>query len=79
MREISRLTAPGGQVVIVDIGLPQNHDRLGTFFARLWERMGDCLYDYPTIMQNAGLDPVTFEEYGPGNHIRVIVGQKRTR
>jgi ubiquinone/menaquinone biosynthesis C-methylase UbiE len=79
MGEMARVTDVGGRVVLVDIGLPNDNNRAGTFWARLWERMGDFLYDQSTMMQVVGLDVVTFEEFGPGNHIRAIVGTKQSK
>ena len=77
LREMTRLTKPGGRVVMVDIGLPRDGNRAGMFWARVWERMGDFLYDQAAMMQAAGLEVVTYEEFGPGNHIRAVVGEKR--
>jgi ubiquinone/menaquinone biosynthesis C-methylase UbiE len=74
--EMARVTCQGGCVVLVDIGLPLDGNRAGTFWARLWERMGDYLYDFPALMADSGLRVSAFEEFGPGNHIRVVVGQR---
>ena len=49
LREMVRVTQFGGCVVLVDIGLPNDGNRLGGFLARLWERMGDFLYDLPNF------------------------------
>lgn len=76
LHEMARVTAPGGRVVLVDIGLPPDGNRAGTFWARLWERMGDALYDQPALMESAGLRVTTFEPFGPGRHIRLVVGEK---
>ncbi len=76
MREMARVTAPGGRVVLIDIGLPPDGNRLGTALARLWERMGDFLYNQPAVMTTCGLTAVTCEAYGPGKHIRAVVGEK---
>lgn len=76
MKEMIRVLAHGGRVVIVDIGLPLDHNRVGTFWARLWEWCGDFLYDIPKLMKDNGLIVSTFEEFGPGKHIRVVVGEK---
>jgi ubiquinone/menaquinone biosynthesis C-methylase UbiE len=74
--EMARVTAVNGSVVLVDIGRPKDGNRLGTFWAELWERLGDFLYDQPQMMKAVGLDVATFTEFGPGKHIRAIVGRK---
>ena len=74
--EMARVTRPGGRVVLVDIGLPTDGNRSGVFWARLWERLGDYLYDQPAMMTQAGLRVVTFETFGPGQHIRAVVGER---
>lgn len=76
LAQIARVLAPGGRVVLVDIGLPADGNCVGIFWARLWERMGDYLYDQPALMSAADLRIIAYEEYGPGKHIRVIVGEK---
>lgn len=77
MQEMAHVAAPGGRVIIVDIGLPLDRNRVGTFWARLWEWCGDFLYDIPQVMaEEGGLTVSLMEEYGPGKHIRVVVGEK---
>mmetsp|Transcript_1840 Transcript_1840/g.2278 ORF Transcript_1840/g.2278 Transcript_1840/m.2278 type:complete len:143 (+) Transcript_1840:1-429(+) len=77
MMEMTRVLAPGGRLVIVDIGLPLDHNLFGTFWARLWEWFGDFLYDIPNMMETKGqLQVTTFREFGPGRHIRIVVGEK---
>lgn len=75
--EMVRVLNVGGRVVFVDIGLPRDGNRTGVFWARLWARMGDYLYDLPAMMESAGLVVVQFEEFGPGRHIRLVVGEKQ--
>ena len=77
MKEMVRVTKLNGKVVIVDIGLPSDKNKVGMFWAQLWEWCGDYLYDLPKMMQEAGLNVEEFEEYGPGKHIRVVVGRKQ--
>lgn len=76
LAEMARVTRPGGRVVLVDIGLPVDGNRLGTRLAHLWENMGDFLYDQPAMMGRVGLHVITFTEFGPGQHIRLVVGEK---
>lgn len=76
VQEMTRVTGSGGRVVLVDIGLPGDGNRLGVWLARLWESMGDYLYDQPALMGQAGLTTTVYEEFGPGQHIRVVVGEK---
>lgn len=48
----------------------------GHFLPHLWERTGDFLYDLPDLMRSCGLEVIVFEEFGPGNHVRALVGRK---
>lgn len=76
IQEIARVLRVGGCIVLVDIGLPEDGNRVGQFWAKLWESMGDYLYNQPQLLEEAGLSLKTFEEYGPGNHIRLVVAEK---
>ena len=60
----------------ISVWTRDSSSRLGTRLARLWEQMGDFLYDIPALMESAGLSVETFTEYGPGDHIRAVVGRK---
>jgi len=77
LAEMARVAAPTGRVVLVDIALPADGNRVGTFWAQLWESMGDYLYDFPALMSAAGLNVTLCDEFGPGRHIRAIVGEKQ--
>jgi len=76
LHEMARVVVSGGSVVLVDIGLPTDGNRAGQFWAHLWERTGDFLYDQPAMMTEVGLQVTTFTEFGPGKHIRAVVGAK---
>lgn len=76
VREMARVLRTGGQIILVDIGLPSDGNRFGRFWAKLWESMGDYLYNQVEMIEMAGLSLTKFEEFGPGKHIRVIVATK---
>lgn len=76
IHEMARVLRTGGQIVLVDIGLPHDGNRFGRFWAKLWESMGDYLYNQVEMIENAGLSLTKFEEFGPGKHIRVIIATK---
>lgn len=78
VQEMARVTSIGGRVVLVDVGLPGDGNPIGAFWACLWARMGIILYDQVTLMRQAELTISAYEEYGPGKHIRVVVGEKRS-
>lgn len=75
--EQARVITAGGRVVVVDIGWPSDGNRLGRSLAKLWERMGDFLYDQRALMEASGLKVVEFEEFGPGRHIRAVIGERQ--
>ena len=74
---MARVVKPGGRMVIVDIAVPSDGNRVGTFWANLWVRMGDFIYDVPALMEVSGLAVTTCEEFGPGHHIRIVVGENQ--
>jgi ubiquinone/menaquinone biosynthesis C-methylase UbiE len=70
--EMARVLRVGGRVVLLDIALPNDGNCFGQFWARLWENMGDYLYNQVDLVQKADLSVISFEEFGSGKHIRVI-------
>ncbi len=74
--EMARVLVPEGTLALVDIGLPLDGNRTGAFWAHLWERFGDFLYDYPALIRANALDVIVFDEFGPGKHLRTVVGKK---
>ncbi|MBE0411717.1 MAG: hypothetical protein IBX69_18475 [Anaerolineales bacterium] len=76
IRETACVTAIGGRIVLVDIGLLTDNNRRETFFARLGKGMGDYLYDRTLSMREAVLALVIWEEYSPGEQVRAVAGQK---
>ena len=77
IQEMTRVARTGGRLVLVDVGLPSDENPTGIFWARLWERMGVILHDHIELMCQSGLTVDTYEEFGPGKHIRIIVAKKK--
>lgn len=77
LAEQARVVSGDGRVILVDIAQPSDGNWLGRTLARLWERVGDYLYDYRQLMRAVGLEVVEFEEFGPGRHIRALVGERQ--
>jgi ubiquinone/menaquinone biosynthesis C-methylase UbiE len=74
--EMTRVLQAAGSLVMVDIGVPSDGNVLGTWLSRLWEAMGDVLYDQPELIRSAGLTITQYREFGPGRHIRLIVAER---
>jgi ubiquinone/menaquinone biosynthesis C-methylase UbiE len=76
VEEMARVLRTTGRIVMVDIGLPSDRNLFGILLARLWERIGDVLYDQAKLMRDAGLSVEISIEFGPGKHIRLIVARR---
>jgi ubiquinone/menaquinone biosynthesis C-methylase UbiE len=76
LSEMARVLRADGRVVLLGIGIPSDGNWLGTKLARLWESMGDVLYNQRSLISRAELQLATYREFGPGKHIRLIVAHK---
>jgi ubiquinone/menaquinone biosynthesis C-methylase UbiE len=77
MSELARVLAPGGQLALVDAGLPRDGNALGSGIAGLWERFGDFMRDDAALMTEAGLVVETYRELGAFGSVHLTVGRKR--
>jgi ubiquinone/menaquinone biosynthesis C-methylase UbiE len=55
LSEIVRVLKPAGRVVLIDINLPENRNRIGTLLARGWSAAGDILRDMESLFQTFDL------------------------
>jgi ubiquinone/menaquinone biosynthesis C-methylase UbiE len=76
VREMARALRPDGILALVDAGYPDDGNRVGSILARLWELGGDFMRDEVDLMKQAGLEIVLRREFGPCDHIRLVVGRK---
>lgn len=77
MREMVRVTKPGGTLIIVDAGDATDDNRMAWLLARTWEAMGDFMRDEAPMMEELGLE-VHREDYGPWGCVHVTVGRLRS-
>ena len=78
MREMARVLQPGGRLVLVDAGIPEDENRMAVFLAHLWERFGDTMRDEAALMSRLGFDLLHREEFGPWRCMRIVVGEKKS-
>ena len=72
MAELHRVLASSGRIVMVDVGLPADSNRVGTALARAWQRGGDILRDMPALLDAFDFDVITREVGGRGSiHLHV--------
>jgi len=73
--EMTRVTKPGGQVIIVDAGEASDGNPMAHLLARAWEALGDYMRDEVPLMEARGL-AVEREEYGPWRCVHAVTGTR---
>lgn len=67
MAELSRVLAPRGRIVMVDVAYPSDMNAIGTALTRLWQRAGDIIRDMPALFREFGFKIVEKEIGGRGS------------
>ena len=71
--ELARVLKPGGRLVLIDIGLPRDGNRLGTTLVQhFWKPLGDLIRDVPALLSEVGLDVKDDEIGGRGTVHRYL-------
>jgi ubiquinone/menaquinone biosynthesis C-methylase UbiE len=67
LNEIRRVLAPGGRLVLVDVGYPHGRNAAGFLMAHLWKLAGDLLRDMDTLVAEHGFQTTAREIGGFGS------------
>jgi ubiquinone/menaquinone biosynthesis C-methylase UbiE len=54
LAEMNRVLKPGGDLVLIDVGYPDDGNQVGTLLAELWRRSGDLIRDMDVLLREAG-------------------------
>lgn len=73
--QMRRVLKPDGRLVMVDINFPQDRNRLGCTFTKLWEKGGDIIRDMDDLLTRHGFD-YTKETIGGFGSVQIFVAVK---
>jgi ubiquinone/menaquinone biosynthesis C-methylase UbiE len=76
MAEIHRVLQTHGRVVMIDVGYPQDNNRIGNALTGLWKRTGDVIRDMPPLFERHGFD-VTEQEIGGFGSVHLYLAIKQ--
>lgn len=76
MTELHRVLRRQGQLVMIDVGYPDDGNRLGRALVGMWQRAGDVIRDMPTLFDHFGFD-VHHEQIGGFGSVHLYVATKR--
>jgi ubiquinone/menaquinone biosynthesis C-methylase UbiE len=73
--ELSRVLRPGGRLVLIDVGYPNDDNRIGRWLVEVWRRAGDLIRDIPAVLAAGGFT-VDDEEIGGCGSVHLYLGVK---
>lgn len=77
MSEISRVLAPDGRLLMVDINYPTDGNRIGTIITRFWARGGDIIRDMGHLLGSWGFH-YTDAEVGGFGTVHLYVAERES-
>jgi ubiquinone/menaquinone biosynthesis C-methylase UbiE len=77
MAELFRVLKKGGKLLIVDFSYPSNGNRLGYWFIKLMESVGDTIRDIPKIIHEFSSEH-TETEVGVFGSVHLYLAKKPT-
>ncbi|GJO37132.1 hypothetical protein NJB1604_01420 [Mycobacterium marinum] len=75
MTQLHRVLRRQGRLVLIDVGYPQDGNRLGTALAGMWQRAGDVIRDMPTLLDGFGFE-VQHEQIGGFGSVHLYLATK---
>ena len=75
LSEMSRVLRSGGHLVLIDVGYPDDVNKVGTLLTELWRRSGDLIRDMDTLLREADFD-YRKEEIGGFGSVQLYVATK---
>ncbi len=76
MSEMHRVLKSGGKLIMVDIGYPFNHNRLGMLITKAWITGGDIVRDMAPLFNQFEFE-YTAEEIGGFGSVHLYIAQKK--
>jgi len=75
LNEIRRVLAPGGRLVLIDVGYPPGRNAAGFLMAHAWKLAGDLLRDMDTLLSDHGFQ-TTSRAIGGFGSVHLYTGCK---
>ncbi len=76
MTELHRVLRRQGRLVLIDIGYPDDGNRLGCALVGMWKRSGDVIRDMAKLLNKFGFD-VAHEQIGGFGSVHLYVATKQ--
>ncbi len=76
MTQLHRVLRQQGRLVLIDVGYPDDGNRLGSALVGMWKRAGDVIRGMPALFESFGFD-VYHEQIGGFGSVHLYVATKQ--